>query len=173
MVAMIMFILSLLIIAMMIAVIWLDVTRFVIPNWLVALLLVLYPLYVVLSPQEIGWAGALGVAVIAFAIGLLLFATKIMGGGDVKLLVVCCLWVGIPAIITFLLYTSLLGGALALLLLLGRPSLGYFWANTFPDRLIPRLFKKGEPAPYGVAIAGAMIILVLQFKITGLGLELS
>jgi len=156
----------------MLAVFWFDASRFIIPNWLVLCVLALYPSYLFLSPIPVDWVGALGVAVIAFAIGLALFAGNIMGGGDVKLLAACCLWVGMPPILEYVIHTTLIGGILSIALLVGRPVMGYLWLKTIKSDTMPRLFEKGAPIPYGLAIAGGMLILIAQNKITGLGLPL-
>lgn len=166
-----MIIITFIIIALMLAVFWFDASRFIIPNWLVLVLLLLYPIYLLLTPEPIDWVGALGVAVIAFAIGLALFASKIMGGGDVKLLTVCCLWVGMSkALIDYIIITSLIGGALSILLIAGRSVAGYLWLKYIKTDTMPRILEKGAPLPYGLAIAGAMLILIAQGKLTGLGI---
>mgnify|MGYP001584711850 CR=1 FL=1 len=63
----------------MLAVMYYDATRFIIPNWLVGSLLLLYPLAVLLSPVPVNWQmdllGMLG----AFALGYVIFALRMMG----------------------------------------------------------------------------------------------
>ena len=162
------FIITLILILLLLAVFWFDATRFIIPNWLVGLIALPYPLYLWLSPVPIDWLWALGIAAIAFVIGLILFATRIMGGGDVKLLTICCLWAGKSAIVDYVILTALLGGALSIFLLAGRPIAGYLWLKWVKTDTMPRLFKKGAPAPYGLAIAGALIILIVTAKLPGL-----
>lgn len=157
----------------MLAVFWLDATRYIIPNWLVGVVLVLYVPYLFLSPEPVAWTGALGVAVIAFAIGLALFASNVMGGGDVKLLAACCLWVGMDPILEYMILTTLLGGILAMALLAGRPAASYLFLRLAKkDGSLPELLEKGKPIPYGLAIAGAFLILLAQGKITGMELPL-
>ena len=163
-----MVIVALILALLMLVVFWYDATRFIIPNWLVGLVLALYPIYFLLTPAPIDWLWSLSIAGIAFAIGILLFATRIMGGGDVKLLAACCLWVGKPAILNYVILTALLGGALSIILLSGRPVLGYLWLRIFKKGELPQFLEKGGPAPYGLAIAGAMLILLIQGKITGI-----
>lgn len=163
-----MIVIAILLSLLMLAVCWLDATRFTIPNWLVGLILALYPVYVLLNPESIEWIGALGIGVLAFAVGFALFAANVMGGGDVKLLAVTGLWVGMKSILSYLLLMSLLGGALALLLLAGRPAASYLWLRLCSERPLPRLLERGAPIPYGLAIAGALLILLAQGKITGI-----
>ncbi|MDG1287406.1 MAG: prepilin peptidase [Rickettsiales bacterium] len=167
-----MIIIALMLIALMLAVFWFDASRFIIPNWLVLCVLALYPIYLLLSPVPIDWIGALGVAVIAFAVGIALFAGNIMGGGDVKLLTACCLWVGMHPILEYIIHTTLIGGVLSIALLAGRPVAGYLWLKIIKSDTMPRLLEKGAPIPYGLAIAGGMLILIAQNKLTGMTLPI-
>jgi prepilin peptidase CpaA len=97
-------------------------------------------------------AGA-AVLVVAFAC----FAMGWVGGGDAKVAASVALWFGFDHLLNFLLYASLLGGGLTLLLLQFRqwplPSLltGQAWLN--------RLHDKQSGIPYGIALAmGALMI---------------
>jgi prepilin peptidase CpaA len=134
-----------------------DVTSFTIPNWIsFAAILAFFPAAMVahmpLGALEIS-AAAGGLALVG---GILMFALGWIGGGDAKLFAACALWVGWPAILPFLIWTSLAGGALALALLWSRklvatmPSMGPPWFG--------RLMQAGGDVPYGLAIAtGALI----------------
>lgn len=155
-----MLVLAIVLSILMLLVIYYDVSRFIIPNWLVGLVLLPYPVFLFLAPIAVDWQMALAAFVGSFVIGFILFSSKVMGGGDVKLLAACCLWTGSKALVTFLLYMSVLGGLLALFLLLGRPVVGYYAARLFPNTLPPRLFRNGEPVPYGVAIAIAFLAVL-------------
>ena len=163
-----MIIITAILVILMLVVFWLDMTRFIIPNWLVGAVIGLYPLYVMINPIEVDWLSSLGVCLAAFAVGIAIFAANIMGGGDVKLLTGCCLWVGTSSIAEYIIFTSMLGAILALLLLTSRPMIGYLWLIAFENRPIPKLFSRGQPIPYGLAIAGALLILIAQGKIIGL-----
>lgn len=162
-----MIVFALIITVLMLLVFWLDATRFIIPNWLVGIMLALYPFYYFFCPVPIDIVSSLGIMLVAFAIGLALFAGKIMGGGDVKLLTICCLWAGKTAIIPFVIYTSLLGGAMALALMTLRPATAYLWIRA-TKRLVPRLLEKGAPIPYGIAIGGAMLIIIYNHQLAGI-----
>lgn len=97
-------------------------------------------------------AGSL-VLVVCFAF----FARGWIGGGDAKLAAVIALWLGWAQLFEYLLYASLLGGALTLLLL------------EFRKRLLPpmladqawlaRLHAPDEGVPYGIALAGAALLV--------------
>lgn len=162
-------IITLLMAFFMCIVLYMDTTRYLIPNWLVGLVLLLYPVQLYFSPESIDWQSGLIAAGIAFAIGFLLFNFSVMGGGDVKLLAACFLWVAPSATIEYLLYVGIIGGVLTLLLLLSRPIVPFYIEKFGGEgRDVPRLFTQGEPVPYGVAIAGAFLILLYQGAIVGL-----
>ncbi len=140
-----------------------DFRRLVIPNVLPIMLCALWPLYFAASPSLYGALAAIGCAAAVFLVGTVLFARGWLGGGDVKLLSAATLWAGPAGTPSLLMLTAVLGGALALLLLmplgtqiaagarlmLGQPPL------QSPSGLM-------TPVPYGVAIAGAALIVTLS-----------
>jgi len=148
-------IISLYFIFSMLAVIIYDVTRYIIPNWLVGSLLVLYPVAVLLSPHAVDWLMALAAMGVVFILGYIVFALRLMGGGDIKLITVCALWVGWQVLPEFIFLMAMAGGLLAIVLWLLRKLL----ARWKLGRPLPRVLKMGEPVPYGIAIAAAMLIL--------------
>lgn len=141
----------------MLATIWFDVSRYIIPNWLVASLLVLYPVAIYMNPNPVDWRMGLLAFGIMFAAGYLIFAMRWMGGGDVKLLMVCAMWVGFSKhLAEYVIVVSLLGGALSLLLWGGRKALVHVPRKRGAQ--LPRVLRESEPVPYGVAIAIAFLI---------------
>ena len=99
----------------------------------------------------------LGAGGIVLAIAFACFAFGWIGGGDAKLAAVAGLWFGFDHLLQYLLYASLFGGALTLLLLqfrqwpLPTPLIGQAW--------LLRLHHKDTGIPYGVALAlGALVI---------------
>jgi len=138
-----------------------DLRRLIIPNALTVSLCVLWPLYAMATPTLFGTLGSLGCAVIVFLAGALCFSRGYLGGGDVKLLAAATLWAGPTGTPALLLLTGVLGGMLALFLLippgahlatLARTKLGSADAS----------LKGGmaTPVPYGVAIAAAAMIVI-------------
>jgi prepilin peptidase CpaA len=97
-------------------------------------------------------AGAL-LLVVAFAC----FAFGWIGGGDAKVAAAAALWFGFPHLVNYLLYASLFGGALTLLLLQFRQ-----WPLPFAlagQPWLARLHAKESGIPYGIALAiGALMI---------------
>ena len=96
---------------------------------------------------------------IAVAVGFFVLALMSgwMGGGDAKLAAATAMWLGFDHLMNYLIYTSLLGGALTLMLIEFRlvplPGLlaGQFWAQ--------RLHRQGGDIPYGIALAGAALLV--------------
>jgi prepilin peptidase CpaA len=140
-----------------------DISTFTIPNWIsIALVVSFAPAALIAGVPlpAIGISFAIGVGALALAVGM--FALGWIGGGDAKLLAAASLWVGLPGIAPFALYTALAGGALALALVGLRSTwvrpiaqAGPGWAR--------RLATPGEAAPYGVAIAvGALAAVALH-----------
>src|SRR5437763_5927893 len=137
-----------------------DFRRFIIPNPLTVGLCVLWPLYFAAAPSLAAALAAIGCGLAVFVVGALLFARGYVGGGDVKLLSAAALWVGPAGIANLLLLTGILGGALALFLLVpagarivsaARGALGQVAAEATAPRYVP----------YGVPIAIAAVIVVL------------
>jgi prepilin peptidase CpaA len=96
--------------------------------------------------------GGLGAGALLFALGALLFARRLLGGGDVKLLAVAGLWAGFDQLLLLIFASAVAGGALALTQLspLGRllpaPPGGAAVGGDLYSRL-------RQPMPFGVAIA--------------------
>ena len=122
-----------------------DIRRRQIDNWLNAAIALGAPAY--------WWAAGLslwpdvamqvGVALLAFVALAGLFALKLMGGGDVKLLAALALWVPPLGFVKLLVIMSLLGGLLTIVVAA--------WQYTVTRR-------RDAKIPYGVAIASAGLI---------------
>ena len=96
-----------------------------------------------------------GAAVLAAAFAC--FAMGWVGGGDAKVAAAAALWFGFGQLLDYLLYASLLGGALTLLLLQFRQwPLPYQFAG---QAWLTRLHAKESGIPYGIALAiGALLV---------------
>lgn len=144
-----------------------DLRRLVIPNVLTLSLCVLWPLYALGTPTLFDTLGSLACALLVFLAGALLFSRGFIGGGDVKLLAVAVLWAGPGKIVPLLLVTGVLGGMLALLLLIPP---GAHLATLARAKFGPgdASIKSGlaTPVPYGIAIAAAamLVIFVPHFR---------
>jgi prepilin peptidase CpaA len=104
--------------------------------------------------EVLSHAGA-GAVVLVVTFGF--FTCGWIGGGDAKLAAATAMWFGFDYLLNYLLYASLMGGALTLLLievrLMPLPGLlaGQFWAQ--------RLHRKDGDIPYGIALAGAALLV--------------
>jgi prepilin peptidase CpaA len=90
-------------------------------------------------------------------VGFVLFSCGWVGGGDAKLAAATALWFGFTHLLDYLLYASIFGGALTLLLIqfrmlpLPRLLAGREW--------IERLHQRGGGVPYGIALATAALVV--------------
>ena len=107
-------------------------------------------------------ATVLAVAFVCFAMGW-------VGGGDAKVAAAAALWFGFGHLMNYLLYASLFGGALTLLLLQFRQwPLPYSLAG---QTWLIRLHAKESGIPYGIALAiGALMIYPQTEWITAIDL---
>jgi prepilin peptidase CpaA len=136
-----------------------DIASFTIPNFLTLALLgafVVFAFAAGLSFTVIGWhllAGILGLL-----IGFTLFAIGHVGGGDAKLFAAVVLWLGLKDLMPYALIASVLGGVLALGLMLMRSwPLPAFLAR---QGWMMKLHDSKAGIPYGVALAAAAFILL-------------
>jgi len=121
---------------------------------LVAGFLVLGPLTGMGLYDMLSHLGA-GAAVLAMAFTC--FAMGWVGGGDAKVATAAALWFGFGHLLNYLVYASLFGGALTLLLLQLRQ-----WPLPYPLASQPwalKLHDKQTGIPYGIALAiGALMV---------------
>jgi prepilin peptidase CpaA len=108
-------------------------------------------------------------AAAVLAVAFVCFACGWIGGGDAKLAAVTALWLGFGSLFNYLVYASLLGGALTILIVqfrtlpLPRVLVGREWAE--------RLHREGAGVPYGIALAAAALLVYPQTEwMTAIGL---
>ena len=132
-----------------------DINRLTIPNWLNISIAVLFVPAAFASgvPLEI-LGGHVMAAGLAFVIGFGLFAFRIFGGGDAKMIPAVMLWVGPMGTMEFLYVMGIVGGVLAVIVYLVR--------KTIPVIIVPgpvrAAFDENGGVPYGVAIAAGAIL---------------
>ena len=146
-----------------------DLTRFIIPNFISATLVVLFMAAAILLPINEPWWSYPAAAVIVFAVGLVMYRFNILGAGDVKLLTAVALWAGMAQLPYLLIFVAIIGGVLAVLLILLRRLLFLLGASFAPlGRLsLPKVLVTGEPVPYGIAIAAGGIWLSFYLPYLG------
>ena len=98
-----------------------------------------------------------GAACAVLVVSFTFFARGWIGGGDAKLVAAIALWFGFDLLLNYLLYASLLGGVLTLLLL--RIRLLPLPAMLARQPWAARLHNMDTGIPYGIALAAAALIL--------------
>jgi prepilin peptidase CpaA len=138
-----------------------DLRRLIIPNALTVSLCLLWPCYVAATPTLLAIAGSLGCGLAVFLAGAFCFSRGFIGGGDVKLLAAAALWAGPAGTVPLLVLTGVLGGMLALFLLLPP---GAYIAAAARAKLgppeVPAKYGTATPVPYGIAIAAAAMLVI-------------
>lgn len=130
-----------------------DALSFTIPNWISLALVAIFPLTGLAAGVPLPTLGLhLGVGAAALVAGMALFALGWVGGGDAKLMAAVALWLGWPAVVSFLVVAAVAGGVLAVVLLALRTATLRAVVLSGPRWLV-RLAEPGEGVPYGVAIA--------------------
>jgi len=104
------------------------------------------------------WGAHLGLGLAGLIAGMALFAFRVMGGGDAKLIAAATLWLGTDGTLAFLVYTALAGGVLTLGLMWARRNLAQL-APSLPGPLGRHLEAKGD-IPYGVAICVSGLLAI-------------
>jgi prepilin peptidase CpaA len=132
-----------------------DMRRRQIDNWLNGAIALGAPVFWWASGMAL-WpdvAIQLGVALAAFAVLAGMFAMKMMGGGDVKLLTALALWITPFNFMQLLLIMAIAGGVLTVVM--------FFWHTA-------RRQKERLAIPYGVAIAfGGLWVLAVNYLPAG------
>ncbi len=137
-----------------------DVRRLVIPNRICLSIALLYPAHLLTAGPSIGWPYAVAIAAATLIVGFILFAVRIVGGGDVKFLSATILWAGVEHMMPFALVTSLVGGGLGAAMWLRYR----FFGERAPAG-VPAKSIAVRPMPYGVAIAaGGLWVVLTKFQ---------
>ncbi len=135
-----------------------DIARYRIENWISLAILADFIVFAAygslfgsLDPLAIVWL--LGAGATLLIAGFALFAARIIGGGDAKLLAASAVWIGWPDLFQFVMLVSLMGGLLALIILgLRRVAPPRAWNR---QKWFMDLRSGDHGIPYGVAIATA------------------
>jgi prepilin peptidase CpaA len=135
-----------------------DLFTMTISNKLSLALVAAFFLLVVVTGMGFAAIGMhLAAAALVLIVSFLLFTQGWIGGGDAKLAAAAALWFGFGYLLDFLVYASLLGGALTLVLIQFRrlPLPGLLARQHW----IMRLHDKAGGVPYGIALAAAALIV--------------
>jgi prepilin peptidase CpaA len=124
-----------------------DFRIFKIRNYVVLLLLVLYVPFALVARSWFDIALNVVFALIVFTGLLWFFARGSIGGGDVKLMAVACLWVGVHCVLPFAIF-------LLLLIMVHVAAVRFGWAKT-------KTIAGRNAISYAPSIAGALIGVML------------
>jgi prepilin peptidase CpaA len=138
-----------------------DITTYLIPHRYSVAIAAAFLVFAIGRPLPF-LLGGLAAGTLLFALGALLFARHLLGGGDVKLLAATGLWAGFDLLVLLIFASAVAGGVLAAMQLspLGRlmpvrPGSAPV-GNDFYSRL-------RQPMPFGVAIAlGGVCVAVAR-----------
>jgi prepilin peptidase CpaA len=139
--------------AILLFVIFDDLRNFRIRNEAIAALAILYVLRVALSGQYQEAVLHISFAALMFAVILIMYARGLMGGGDVKLLGVAFLWLGIENSFLFSLFLIAFTISYALLAKLG----------AVPNQII----SAGTKIPFGPSIGAAWLFTLIPWGSMG------
>jgi prepilin peptidase CpaA len=115
----------------------------------------LLALMIGMSATDMAWHAVAAAAVLVIV--FLLFSRGWIGGGDAKLAAATVLWLGFAHLADYLVYASLIGGALTLAIIqframpLPKVFAGREWAE--------RLHRLDGGVPYGIALAAAALLV--------------
>lgn len=128
-----------------------DLFTMTIPNRVSAILIGAFIVVAPLAGLSLAIIGMhLLASLIVFSVCFTLFALNVMGGGDAKLLTASAVWFGFnSSLMTFVLYVSIVGGLLTLLILMMRKQENAILASGLP---VPPLLFTAKKIPYGIAI---------------------
>lgn len=126
-----------------------DMARLRISNFFPMLVVALFAAWVFVAGWEndIWQNGTVFIAV--FAVGCVMFGLRWMGGGDVKLMAATALWFDWAGAVSWLVYVTVGGGLLALVIMAGRRMV----PSSVREKSSAAIFAAKGPIPYGVAIA--------------------
>jgi prepilin peptidase CpaA len=138
-----------------------DCASLRIPNWLTGLTAAaFFPMaWATGMPlAELGWHLMAGL--VLFFAGYALFALRLFGGGDAKLMAAAGLWFGTSDSLNFLIMTAIAGGILALIVA-AWTAFSLSWDMSGSEKTLPlrqRLRQWTPKVPYGIALAVGAIL---------------
>lgn len=136
-----------------------DIATLTIPNWVNAAIAALGLSALIVA--GLGWQASawhVAIAALVLVVSFLLFSFGVYGGGDAKMIPAVALWMGPDAVITFIFWMAVAGGAIALVGTLAR----YAPLSADAPGWVSNALCKSEGVPYGVAIAIGAVIAAPQ-----------
>lgn len=162
------FITKIVFVAFVVLAMLMDLIQMRIPNILSLAVILLFPVAYLGSNMPTPFLDHLISFGIVLVAGLLLFAFRILGGGDVKFMASLALWTGLGVLPIFVVIMSLVGGVQVLLILMLRkaaPQIEYLLAKF--NIILPEWLQRNGGVPYGVSIGTAVLIVFDQIPFWG------
>lgn len=157
------FIIVIIFVSAMLSAAYKDATTMTIPNWISLFLIcgffIVIP-FVWPGLSEFGSHLLVGLAF--FLTGFVMFAFGWLGGGDAKLMAATGLWWQWPDAILYILYTTVIGALLALILIIGRR---YIPVRVLTSQWAYKMFKDEKKMPYGLALAAGALLTLPQSQL--------
>ncbi len=136
-----------------------DATTLTIRNRLVMAIAVAFVVFAPLAGFGIvEMAQAFGTGALVLLVTFTLFAFGFIGGGDAKLAAATALWLGPEGTLVFLVYTMLIGGVLAMAMLMFRTA--PLPATFYGQAWVARLQAPGTGIPYALAMSPAALLVI-------------
>jgi prepilin peptidase CpaA len=138
-----------------------DLSSYTIPNSACLAIVWLFLVAGPLSGVEVSLLSHFVSFLAVFAAGFVAFRFGIMGGGDVKSWAAIAAWYDVNGLSAQVVAVTFVGGALGLFILVCRRAIRWRYAQDgVATPRLPRLFRSGEPVPYGVAIAVGTVLSI-------------
>lgn len=141
-----------------------DLVSLKIPNWLTGALALAFPVAALVAAHgfaDVDWLSHIEAGAAVFVGATILFACRLLGGGDVKLLAAMGLWCGLHLVVPLLLLVAIIGGVFAMVVLgLRQPLVQTSIIAVL--RRVPMFLTSRMPIPYGIPIAIAGILTAPQ-----------
>lgn len=129
-----------------------DVRSLRIPNLYSIIVIGAFAVAFAAAPESFGKLSAhLLSLVIIFLITYIMFVFGLMGGGDAKFGSALALWVGLPGIVSYVFWMTLMGGLIAALSLLIKNKKPF--ANPAAGSWVAQVQEGRNAVPYGIAIS--------------------
>lgn len=139
-----------------------DIRTYKIPNTISLLIAGIYPAHVLSSTAGVDWLGGLGVGAAVLGVGFIIFALRIIGGGDVKLAAATALWAGPEMIAEFLLLTALAGGLLSIVMFIRNWLIKRYQSVPVDGADTPAAAALKTVVPYGAAVTMGGLLLIVR-----------
>lgn len=141
-----------------------DLRVYQIPNWIsIFVALAFLPCAATANITLVDFSIHIAVGFLVLVLGMIAFAFRLLGGGDVKLFAALAIWFGWDLVGQFALITAAIGGILGLMIIILRAPFATMIVGAMPW-VKSRIFREA-PMPYGIAIGVAALVLFPEIAV--------